>query len=148
MQCEYRHWNFSHKNMYGYRKYILWKHTILLYVHMKIPQLRCWLKRMNTKIWMGKSICTRHLIFLNVVSVSIYDFVLCGRNANWYLIPLPKVYRSPAVSNAGAFLTENYLQINFCCCLFQLIFKMAIGNILCSKIPCPIVYHRYSLLFY
>ncbi len=73
-------------------KYILWKHTILsLRTYMKIPQLRCWFKRMNKKIWMEKLYIyvPRHLIFLNVVSVAIHEFALCGRNANWYRIHLP-----------------------------------------------------------
>lgn len=70
----------------------------------------------------------------------LYDFVLCGRNANWYLILAYVYYRFDQYQTRD--LLTGKFKLNF---MFQLIF---IWHLRSLWTPWPIVYHRYSLLFY
>lgn len=80
--------------------------------------LRGWIRI----FWMGKSVCTRHLIFLNAVSVAIYDCVLCGRERK-LISYIPCLGLSiPSQYHMQHLLTEN-TKLNF---MFRLIFTCGI----------------------
>lgn len=122
MQCEYRHWNFSHKNLYlstvQHRKIYFMKtyHTPLPYIW----KFRSWdvgLRGWIRKIWMEKVYVTRHLIFLKCgfrcYIIHIYerthdDFeIYVWQHTQIDIIcMLPKVYRFHQTSNTESLALE------------------------------------------